>query len=208
MNKLFVINGYPRSGKTFFGEVFAEEARNVGINFKHLSSVDLVKMIIKDQNSWDSVLIPIENWDEMLAIRKKITDKVWDGKTKDEYWRKVMFDTKTALGKEKPGFIEERLFAVASQVELPKIIFVDIREQYNVDFLREFCHKKHPEVSFGTIFVKSDCAEPANNGADRKIDSSLYDYIIENNRKEVTSKKASENLHKTTRKFIQQLSRE
>lgn len=202
MNHLYVINGYPGSGKTFFGQVFGEELKPQGVNFAHLSSIDPVKMILLPEDKWDATIIPSDSWEEMHIIKRIYTPEDWDGQTKDDYWRRIMFEVKAHLGKHRNGFIEEWLLARASQIESPRIIFVDIREEENIKFFREYCTEHSPEISFGTIFINSDCGSPSDNGADRTLNPKFYDYVIDNNRKGLFESDAAQALREQVRTFL------
>ena len=55
MQKIYVVNGLPLSGKTELGKIVGQELRERerGINFQHLSSIDPVKAFLMPFETWD-----------------------------------------------------------------------------------------------------------------------------------------------------------
>lgn len=186
MNKIYVLNGYPRSGKTLFGELVGNSLKENGISFIHTSSIDPVKTILKPKKLWDNSLTSNDIVKTVIEKKKKevVGDIDWDGVTKDEFWRKAMSDLKLKLNEWNPYLIHGLVLdKIKNSVKEPFVAFVDIREPENIAAFQEYVRRNIVSVgSIETIFVKSDQAERANNYSDNSIENMKYDIVIENNR--------------------------
>ena len=182
MFNFFVVNGYPRSGKTFFGELVGEAIGNRGCHFAHLSSITPIKILLRPQELWDPRDIDTSLWAELEELKRTITKFDWDGETKDEYWRATMFDLKHALTEKKPDFIHHWVYTRAQQLPEPRVIFVDIREPHNILAFEDYCLRQPGEHNLRKILVESDVVEHPDNSADRNIDLGLCDFRVLNYR--------------------------
>jgi len=182
MFNFFVVNGYPRSGKTFFGELVEDAISQRGGHFAHLSSITPIKILLRPQELWDPRDIDPSLWDELMELKRTITKFDWDGETKDEYWRATMFDLKHALTEQKPDFIHHWVYTRAQQLPEPRVIFVDIRESHNIHAFGDYCLRQDGDHTVRKIFVESDCVEHADNYADREVDPTLCDFRVLNHR--------------------------
>lgn len=162
MKKIFVINGPARSGKTTFGEMVGELLEQRGIPFEHNSSINPVKMFLSSQG-WEG--------------------KKWDKKTKDDYWRRAMYECKKRMIEADPHVFDryayERLEEI-SQDGGEGVLFYDIREPENIAQIVEFFRDSNPEIEVLTVFIERECAEEFNNYADRNQRGYDYDIYIDN----------------------------
>jgi len=184
MKKIFVVNGFPGSGKTTFGEYVGKELTQRGIIFLHTSSIDPIKAILLPREQWDKELtmVPKEKWDEINKLKRCITDRDWDKQTKDVYWRGVMSDLKMLLLREMPEFIHQCVVRKISLLKEPCVVFVDIREPENINGFIKYCEVNTPEVSVESIFIESDKKADYDNYSDGSVENFNYDYRIDNKR--------------------------
>jgi len=204
MLNIFVVNGYPQSGKTYFGQLVGEEITKLGGEFVHLSSITPIKLLLRPRETWDSNEIDPGIWDELEELKRSITEYDWDGETKDEYWRGVMFDLKQSLTESRPDFIHQWVLTRARELSHPAVVFVDIRERENILGFEEFCSRSLEEFQVRKIFVESDSAVHANNFADRELDPTLYDFLVQNNRLGLDSSVATRLLSNEVNRFIRE----
>lgn len=184
MKKIYVINGLPESGKTFFGKVVGEELNGKGINFLHTSSIDPIKMALLPESSWDSTLT--SNWfikHNLKLFKSEIVDRDWDGVTKDEYWRKAMSDLKNKITELNPYLIHGMVLDKIQKLVDPYVAFVDIREPENIEAFCEYCSETRVGVETAKILVKSDTAREYSNISDLRVNDLQYDIVIDNRRK-------------------------
>ncbi len=174
--RIFVINATARSGKTTFGEYVGKLLSEKGISFLHDSSILPVKRYLKE-HGWDG--------------------KIWDGETKDEFWRNAMYSCKCWMIENDPHVFDR--YAVDLVLEMAKddpraVLFFDIREPHNIEQLKEYISISAPQVEFKTVFIERDAAPSINTPVDSKssgsevvIDTSVnpiayeYDIVIDNN---------------------------
>jgi hypothetical protein len=203
MLNIFIVNGYPQSGKTYFGQLVGEEIRKLGGEFVHLSSITPIKLLLKPRETWNSNEIDPGIWDELEELKRSITEHDWDGETKDEYWRATMFNLKHALTEQKPDFIHHWVYTRAQQLPEPRVIFVDIRESHNILAFEDYCLRQEGNHSVRKIFVESDSVVHADNFADREVDESLCDFRVINNRAGIDSVLSVEQLRGEVVRFIE-----
>lgn len=183
MRHIFVINGFPGSGKTTFGELVAETMNDRGISFQHVSSIDPIKNILLNDTEHNPSIVSSEYYQKLLELKKTLTNGAdWDGATKDEYWRKVMSDFKGMVIQQLPGFIEGYIVAEAMKLPTNSCIFVDIREPEGIRALADYISQRIPEVRMQSVFIESDYAQHFNNSSDTGVSDYDYDIRIKNNR--------------------------
>ena len=166
MLKIFVINGRARVGKNTFCEQVGKILQEKDIPFMHESSVNPVREYLKT-TGWEG--------------------KLWDGVTKNEYWRKAMFDCKKMfVDMDKHCFDD---YAIGKLYEYfgedgNGVLFFDIRESEYICQLKEYIEVNYPEIDFKAILIKKDIDEEFDNYAyaDKNVEEyPEYDYVIENN---------------------------
>jgi hypothetical protein len=158
MKKIFIINGPARSGKTSFGEMVGAILEERGIPFEHNSSINPVKMFLSSRG-WFG--------------------KKWDGKTKNDYWRRAMYECKKSMIEDDPHvfdrYAHERLEEISGEME-EGVLFFDIREPENIAQIVEFFRENHSEVEVLTVFIERESSEEFNNYAD--MNQRKYEYDI------------------------------
>ncbi len=184
MQKVYVVNGLPLSGKTEFGKIIGQELRERGINFQHLSSIDPVKSFLRPLQTWDVSMTT--NWptiQRIMRMKDRVTGGIdWDGVTKDEFWRKAMSDLKTLINEYDPALIDEIVLKRTISLDKPSVTFVDIREPLNIaKFLK---HANTFNLNPHTLLVKSDRSVTYENASDLSVFDMKYEIVIENNRKQ------------------------
>ncbi len=202
MLNIFVVNGYPQSGKTFFGELVGEIIHQRGGHFLHLSSITPIKILLRPQELWDPDEIDPSMWEELEGMKRSITNLDWDGETKDEYWRRTMFEFKALITERMPDFIHQWVFGRAEHLGDNSTVFVDIRERDNILAFEKFCNIQQKDCNVRKIFVESDRAIHADNFADRELDPTLYDFKVSNYRAGVAPSESIELLRGEAVRFI------
>lgn len=181
MKKIYVVNGQAESGKTLFGQIVAEQLHEKGINFLHTSSIDPVKQILKPYEGWDPKLK--ENIGSiLLTLKKRVTNRDWDGVTKDQYWRKAMSDLKICITEQNPFLIHNLVLDQFEKFETGYVGFVDIREPENIEAFKKHAESMVFGLEVSKILLKSDMSIKYNNRSDLSVDQTQYDIVIENNR--------------------------
>ena len=172
--KIFIVNGYPESGKDTFIDMCLEYLGNNGFKY---STVDVVKEYAKQIG--------------------------WDGK-KDDRGRELLSDLKKALEKYNNfshinvrEFIGRTLYTGAKNGESLDnyVFFIIAREPEQIkSFQKEYKNSK-------SILIKRDAVEKReySNDADRKVELFTYDYTVYNtgtlkNLKEMAAKFLEETL--------------
>lgn len=184
MKKIYVINGRPESGKTFFGKVVGEELERLKISFLHTSSIDPIKMALLPETSWDSTIT--DNWFLRYHVRlfKKeiVGDKNWDGVTKDNYWRKAMSELKAKITELNPFLIHGMVLGKIKKLPEPYVSFVDIREPENILSFCKYCHEADHSIETAKVLLRSDAGKEFLNISDQSVDDLDYDVIVDNDR--------------------------
>lgn len=172
--KIFIVNGYPESGKDTFIDMCLEYLGNNGFKY---STIDAVKEYAKQIG--------------------------WDGK-KDDRGRALLSDLKNALEKYNNfshinvrEFIGRTLYTGAKNGESLDnyVFFIIVREPEQIRaLLNEYKNSK-------SIIIKRDAVEKReySNDADRKVELFTYDYTVYNtgtlkNLKEMAAKFLEETL--------------
>jgi len=164
LKKIFIINGPARSGKTSFGQMVGEILEERNIPFEHNSSITPVKMFLAT-----------EGW----------FGKKWDRKTKDDYWRRAMYECKKLMIEEDPHVFDRYAFQRVEEISGGReegILFYDIREPENIAQIVEFFVENHPDIQVVTVFIERECNEEFNNYADTNQRKYVYDVYLDNNR--------------------------
>lgn len=144
MKHVFIVNGFPRSGKDTFAQILG----NYVLVMKR-SSVDVVKRIA--------------------------TDAGWDG-VKDEKGRKLLAALKHALVE----YNDLPLKYMASEYEKflvsdCDVLLLDIREPDEILKAKEMFDAK-------TVFIENkNISNVYTNAADASIQTTGYDYVVQNN---------------------------
>lgn len=183
MKKIFILNGLPESGKTTFGKMVGEELARKGIGFLHTSSIDPVKEVLLPEEKWTPEMREGSRSAILKLFKREVTEKDWDGFTKDEYWRKAMSDLKFKITAWNRYLIPDLILSKITALPEPFVAFVDIREPNNIRTFKEACQDSRLQMKVGTVLVESDGAKKANNRSDESIYESEYDYIVRNDRK-------------------------
>lgn len=184
MNKIFVINGFPGSGKTTFGNLIAHELELLGVSFRQASSIDPIKELLRPQDLWTSPEFVGDKKERLNEIKRIVLPHGdWDGQTKDEYWRGKMSDLKGVFNRYDPWFINSWVIARAKELSTPSVTFVDIRETQNIEDFKNHVQIHYPEFMVRTVWVESDKGYKANNISDgEEIANYQYDIRVNNNR--------------------------
>lgn len=182
IKKIFVINGLPRSGKTTFGEMVGKKLKDLGINFLHTSSIDPVKYLLCPSETWPQEFQSPEFKDGLLKLKREVTEKDWDGKTKDDYWRRVMSEYKHKLLENYPDLIDAWVLSKALSLEGNSVTFVDIREPESIEKFKKYCGLSIYDLDVKSVLVTSNGAENFQNKSDESVFNYNYDYEIVNDR--------------------------
>jgi thiol-disulfide isomerase/thioredoxin len=165
--QIFIINGNAKSGKTTFGEYVGKILEKTNIPFLHDSSINPVKEYLKE-NGWE--------------------EKTWDGVTKDDFWRRAMYECKCMMLESDKHIFDkyalEKLYNLSKDGERAKqsVLFYDIREPENIQQLVDFVNENDPEIDIKTIFIEREVEEIFNNYADKNQTNMEYDIRVDNNR--------------------------
>ncbi len=132
----------------------------------HESSVDPVKEYLRT-NGWEG--------------------NIWDGITKNEYWRKAMFDCKKMFIDMAKHYFDD--YAIRKLYEYfgesgEGVLFFDIRESEYISQLKEYIGVNYPGIDFKAVLIKKDIVEEFENYAyaDKNVEGyPEYDYVIDNN---------------------------
>ena len=153
--KIFIVNGYPESGKDTFIDMCLEYLGNNGFKY---STIDAVKEYAKQIG--------------------------WDGK-KDDRGRALLSDLKNALEKYNNfshinvrEFIGRTLYTGAKNGESLDnyVFFIIVREPEQIRaLLNEYKNSKSIIIKRGLVEKKE-----YSNDADKKVECFTYDYIISN----------------------------
>jgi hypothetical protein len=186
MQKIYVVNGLPKSGKTTFGEIVGTQLRERerGINFLHTSSINPVKQILCAYDTWNESLKSV-GYGVLRTLKNEVTDRDWSGREedKDEYWRNAMSLLKAKINEWSPTLIHGLVMNEFKELGENFVGLVDIREPENIVSFRSHVLKTHKLVdSVETILVTSDGSSIFNNNSDTRINELKYDIIIENPR--------------------------
>ncbi|MFC1600486.1 hypothetical protein ACFL25_00190 [Patescibacteria group bacterium] len=185
MKKVYVVNGLPDSGKTLFGVLVAERLTESGVNFLHTSSINPVKQLLMPEGEWSQEFRQDGLVKDLRRMKAEVTDRDWDGETKDDYWRKAMSDLKAKLAEYDPNFVHSWVLARALQIEEPCVVFVDIREPHNIQGFKEYCQFASPEMEVKSVWLESDLGREFANLSDGwGIIEYTYDIRVRNNRRE------------------------
>ncbi len=182
MRRVFVINGLPGVGKSLFGELVKSELQSLGIDFLHTSSIDLVKHLLLPVEKWDDGVVPRKLWGTMFRLKRTVTLHDWDGETKDVYWRGVMSNLKAAINNYDSDLINEWVLGRAETVSDDGVVFVDIREEVNIEGFKQFCVQKEAAVRIETVCIISDRNEAYDNRSDDQVMTFPHDIYVTNDR--------------------------
>jgi len=163
MLKIFIINGPARSGKTTFGEMVGEFLGDRSIPFEHNSSVAPVKEYLRN-SGWEG--------------------NEWDGVTKDDYWRRAMYECKCWMIEGDKHVFDKYAFERISSISESSssgVLFFDIREPENIEQMKKFFEEEHPEIEVLAVFVDRDEGEEFANYADSSQRNYEYDVYVDNN---------------------------
>lgn len=180
--QIYVINGFPGSGKTIFGTITGDVLRQFQINFLHTSSIDPIKHVLMPKSMWNSDIIDPTLWELIEECKRAITDLDWDGKTKDVYWRGVMSALKQKLTECIPSLVQNYIYRQVVNISAPAVIFVDIREPENIDALKSYVHSQDSSIPVRAIFIESGAIAQYDNPSDARVKEYTYDVSIDNTR--------------------------
>lgn len=197
--QIYVINGYPGSGKTTFGKITGEMLEKLQVNFLHTSSVDPIKHILMPKSMWNPSIIDPSLWRILEETKRTVTDLDWDGATKDVYWRGVMSSLKQKLTEAMPSLVQNYIFNQVVAMLSPAVIFVDIREPENIDALKEYVQTKDSSIPVKAVFIESDVMAQFDNSSDARVEEYTYEVYINNTRS--GSKKSIDVLRKEVAGF-------
>ncbi len=175
--KIFIINGNAGCGKTTFGEYAAKILKGKKIPFLHDSSIKPVKDFVQE-NGWEG--------------------KKWDGVTKDDYWRRALYECKCWMIENDKNIFDkyalEKIHEI-SDSSSEGILFFDIREPENISQLVEYVKENDPKVKVFSLFVERNSDFKFNNYADQNQSNYKYDIFLDNNGD-------LDNLYKNTERFV------
>lgn len=180
--QVYVINGYPGSGKTTFGSLTGKVLSQFHVHFVHTSSIDPIKHILKPKSTWDATVIDPTLWSLLEECKAEVTDLDWDGETKDVYWRGVMSALKQKLTDLVPSLVQNYIYLQVQSILSPGVVFVDIREPENIDALKQYFQKEDNSIPVQAIFIESDTVAAYDNPSDARVEQYIYDYSIDNRR--------------------------
>lgn len=180
MNKIYVVNGLPESGKSEFGKQVGLVLRERGINFLHTSSINYVKMLLKPETEWDEVLSSQSLITGLRSLKNEVTPLFWDGQTKDDFWRKAMSDLKLKIIDYHPTLLHGLVLDEIYKLPDPRVAFVDAREPEYIRGFQEHAIQTRRDIQVETIFVNSDRSKIAYNFSDMSVNNMRYDIVIEN----------------------------
>lgn len=180
MGKVFVLNGLPLSGKTTFGEKIGEELRERGITFLHTSSINPIKNLLMPSTFWYEEFLNPDLKPSLERLKREVTGLDWDGKNKNDYWRKAMSDLKLKIMDEFPSLINGWVLRQSTKLEEPYVMFVDIREPKSIlDFVTFFGNRSISRVK--TVLIESNRSARSPNFSDESVFDMVYDFTIKNN---------------------------
>lgn len=165
-NYVIILNGRPTAGKDTFVEMVKKYCDMYDYAWvSHISSVNPIKEFLTDKLGWDG------NKDD--ATRKLMADikKYWD--SRDGY-TSVSYCV---------GEILEYINAEAIKKD-DKIIFVDIREPYNISKIVKSLNalKDVFNIKTYTVFIdRPQVAVDHGNASDDNVENFVYDAVIFNN---------------------------
>ena len=180
--QLFVINGFPGSGKTTFGTLVGEELERHNVHFLHTSSIDPIKHVLMPRSKWNPSIINPSLWDTIDECKRVITDQDWDGMTKDVYWRGVMSAMKQKLNDTIPTLVQDYIFRQVASILTPAVVFVDIREPENIDALKDYVLTMNNPFPVAAVLIESDVMAQFDNSSDARVLEYSYDVVIDNRR--------------------------
>lgn len=115
----------------------------------------------------------------LVRLKSEVTNRDWDGKTKDDYWRKAMSDLKLKVIEEFPSLINGWILRQSTKLSEPFVMFVDIREPENIlSFVTFFENRSLYQVK--TVLVEGKNSIRSENYSDRIVFNMNYDYCIKN----------------------------
>lgn len=202
MRKIYVINGFPGSGKTKFGEMVAQELKPLQISFLHSSSIAPIKHLLMPKRIWDYRIIPKKYWKSIEVIKRENVGADWDGETKNEFWRLKMSQFKLALIVRYPDLLNDYVLSQHARLREPSIQFVDIREPENIVFFSNYCRRRYSQIALASIFIQSNRAQTFNNPSDARVLQFQYDYTFINNFDEADNKKSLTELKRNVKWFV------
>ena len=162
---IFILNGYPRSGKDTFAEFLKEyqTPETIKYHFQNISTVDYIKSIAENFFGWDQ--------------------------KKDEKGRRLLSDLKDASRRYNNGPFHQTVsqigryeyynFYINENVLENDILFLNIIHTREPDEIQMF--KEHYKDLCSTILIKRNYNGVISNHADKNVENYKYDYIIENN---------------------------
>ncbi len=184
MQKIYIINGAARSGKTTFGKLVDAELRQYGISFLHTSSINPVKQILCAYETWPENLKKAGSG-VLSVLKREVTELDWSGREedKDDYWRKAMSDLKEKINNWNPFLIHNLVMDEFSKLGPSFVGFVDIREPENIISFKEHVVTTYRFAdTVETVRVTSDGAQAYNNNSDARVGEIKYDIEIDNPR--------------------------
>lgn len=160
---VFIINGHNGAGKDEFVIQFKKAAEDTGNHYdiSNISTIDLIKQMIN-------------------------RPYLWDGKTKDDKSRQLMYDIKEAVDKYNNFSVISTLHRIEAfrlqHAFVRTVTFVHCREPEKISSLvREIESKYSDKYMVGTILVRRDSDSIAYNDADQNVENRKYDIYIDNN---------------------------
>jgi len=158
---VFIVNGYPGSGKDTFAKFIEEEFKyeptKLDVHFENISTVEYIKKAAKDYFGWNG--------------------------EKDEKGRRLLADLKDASRRYNEGpfmvACQQRSINYTTVFLKRPLLFVSVihtREPEEIqifkDHFGDICH---------TVFIKREIEQELSNHADRNVEGYKYDYTINNN---------------------------
>lgn len=186
MKKIYVMNGYPRSGKTLFGELVGRELAERGINFLHTSSIEPVKVILQPIDRWGPEFrINLPTLNQLIFLKSQVTDDDWSGREEDKTpeWRRKMSDLKQKITDFDPSLINETVFnKITQSLKDPYVAFVDIREPDHIKRFLDYVQDQDPRIETEKVVLENGMSVRENNTSDESIEETKYDIRIQNPR--------------------------
>lgn len=184
MQKIYVVNGMARSGKTTLGKMISDELSKKDIPFLHTSSINPVKQILCAYETWPDSL-KSAGGGVLKILKREVTELDWSGKEedKDAYWRNAMSLLKEKINGWNPFLIHSLVMDEFDKLGREFIGLVDIREPENIVAFKNHVLKTYRFVdSVETILVTSDGAQVFDNKSDESVNKFKYDIVIDNPR--------------------------
>lgn len=164
--KVYIVNGYPGSGKTTFEKYVYTHASDECVCYM-ISSIDFVKKIAK-QCGWDGTK-DAKNRKFLSDLKSLLTD--WN----DVPFERVVNEVESI-----------RRSLEAFEMDKNAVVFIDCREPVEIDkFKYWFKHKNEWNGGYevvSTVFInRTPDKELLSNSSDLNVNDYTYDIVIQNN---------------------------